>query len=56
MAEKQQINFQVTKKEMEILEKYCDETGNTKTATLRELIRSLEAHTGAKALQSLQGG
>jgi hypothetical protein len=56
MAEKQQINFQVTKKEMEILKKYCDETGNTQTAVLRGLIGTLEAHTAAKAAESLQGG
>jgi hypothetical protein len=32
MAEKKHINIQVTEKEFKFLEKYCDETGNTKTA------------------------
>lgn len=56
MAEKKQINIQVTEKEFEFLEKYCDETGNTKTAVIRELIRKLEAETVAKAMDSLRGG
>jgi hypothetical protein len=56
MASKKQLNVLVTDKEMEFLEKYCDETGQTRTAVVRQLIRDLEAHTAAKAAESLQGG
>ncbi len=56
MASKKQLNVLITDKEMEFLEKYCDETGHTRTAVIRQLIKDLEAHTGAKALESPQGG
>jgi hypothetical protein len=45
MATKKQLNVLITDKEMEFLEKYCDETGHTRTAVIRQLIRELEAHT-----------
>ena len=55
-ANKKRIDILVTEKEFEILEKYCEENGQTKTAILRELIRKLEAQTdGHKAAESLQG-
>ena len=54
-AAKRRIDILVTEKEFEILEKYCEENGQTKTAIIRELIRKLEAHTAAKAAESLQG-
>ncbi|MCY7337135.1 MAG: hypothetical protein LH613_13140 [Chamaesiphon sp.] len=44
-AAKRRIDILVTEKEFEILEKYCEENGQTKTAVVRELIRKLEAHT-----------
>ena len=44
-ANKKRIDILVTEKEFEILEKYCEENGQTKTAILRELIRKLEAQT-----------
>jgi hypothetical protein len=56
MASKKQLNVLVTEKEMEFLEKYCDETGQTRTAVVRDLIRKLEAQTAAKAAESLHGG
>jgi hypothetical protein len=56
MASKKQLNVLITDKEMEFLEKYCDETGHTRTAVIRQLIRELKAHTAAKAVESLQGG
>ena len=49
MANKKQLNVLITDKEMEFLEKYCDETGQTRTAVVRQLIRELEAHTAARA-------
>jgi hypothetical protein len=39
------IDIIVTEKEFEILEQYCEDNGQTKTAVIRELIRTLEAHT-----------
>ena len=54
-AAKRRIDILVTEKEFEILEKYCEENGQTKTAIIRELIRKLEAQTAAKAAESLQG-
>jgi hypothetical protein len=53
---KRRIDIIVTEKEFEILEQYCEDNGQTKTAVIRELIRKLEAHTAAKAVESLQGG
>jgi hypothetical protein len=53
---KRRIDIIVTEKEFEILEQYCEDNGQTKTAVIRELIRKLEAHTAAKAAESLQGG
>jgi hypothetical protein len=55
-ATKRRIDIIVTEKEFELLEQYCADNGQTKTAVIRELIRTLGAHTGAKALASLQGG
>lgn len=52
MANKKQLNVLVTEKEMEFLEKYCEETGQTRTSVVRELIRKLEAQTVALAAQS----
>jgi hypothetical protein len=54
---KRRIDIIVTEKEFEILEQYCKDNGQTKTAVIRELIRTLRAaHTAAKAVESLQGG
>jgi Replication regulatory protein RepB len=50
---KRRIDIIVTEKEFEILEQYCEDNGQTKTAVIRELIRKLEAHTAAKAVESL---
>ena len=55
-AIKRRIDILVTEKEFEILEEYCEDNGQTKTTVIRELIRTLKAHTGAKALESPQGG
>jgi len=54
-AVKRRIDILVTEKEFEILEQYCEDNGQTKTAVVRELIRKLEAQTAAKAVESLQG-
>ena len=54
-AVKRRIDILVTEKEFEILEQYCEDNGQTKTALVRELIRKLEAQTAAKAVESLQG-
>jgi Replication regulatory protein RepB len=64
MTTKRRIDIIVTEKEFEILEQYCEDNGQTKTAVIRELIRTLKAHTAndrladqkAKAVESLQGG
>ena len=53
---KRRIDIIVTEKEFEILEQYCEDNGQTKTAVIRELIRTLGAHTAAKAVESPQGG
>jgi hypothetical protein len=50
---KRRIDILVTEKEFEILEQYCADNGQTKTAVMRELIRTLKAHTAAKAAESL---
>jgi Replication regulatory protein RepB len=63
-ATKRRIDILVTEKEFEILEQYCEDNGQTKTTVIRELIRTLKAHTAngrladqkAKAVESLQGG
>jgi hypothetical protein len=55
-AAKRRIDILVTEKEFEMLEQYCADNGQTKTAVVRELIRTLKAHTAAKAAESLQGG
>jgi Ribbon-helix-helix protein, copG family len=55
-AAKRRIDIIVTEKEFETLEQYCKDNGQTKTAVIRELIRTLRAHTAAKAVESLQGG
>ena len=51
-TEKKRIDILVTKREFEMLEKYCQENGLTKTAALRELIRKLggEENVGTKSL------
>lgn len=41
MADKRRIDIQVTEKELEILDRYCNEMGLSKTVVLRELIRKL---------------
>jgi hypothetical protein len=56
MADKRRIDIKVTEKEFEILDRYCNEMGLSKTVVLRELIRKLGEETAAKAAQSLQGG
>ena len=55
-AVKRRIDILVTEKEFEILEQYCEDNGQTKTTVIRELIRTLKAHTAAKAAESFQGG
>jgi hypothetical protein len=55
MAVKKRIDIQVIESEFEILEAYCNEVGQSKTAVIRELIRSLKKKTAAKAAESLQG-
>jgi hypothetical protein len=55
-AAKRRIDIIVTEKEFETLEQYCKDNGQTKTAVMRELIRTLKAQTAAKAAESLQGG
>jgi hypothetical protein len=44
---KRRIDIIVTEKEFEILEQYCEDNGQTKTAVIRELIRTLGAHTAS---------
>jgi hypothetical protein len=44
-AAKRRIDIIVTEKEFEALEQYCKDNGQTKTAVMRELIRTLGAHT-----------
>ncbi len=39
---KKRIDFRLEEFELEILEKYCQATGRTKTEILRELIRGLQ--------------
>jgi hypothetical protein len=55
MAVKKRIDIQVIESEFEILEEYCNEVGQSKTAVIRELIRGLKKKTAAKAVKSLQG-
>ncbi|MGL4621391.1 MAG: CopG family transcriptional regulator [Chroococcidiopsis sp.] len=55
-AAKRRIDIIVTEKEFEVLEQYCEDNGQTKTAVIRQLIRTLGAQTAAKAAESLQGG
>jgi Ribbon-helix-helix protein, copG family len=56
MADKRRIDIKVTEKEFEILDRYCNDMGLSKTVVLRELIRKLGEEIAAKAAQSLQGG
>ena len=53
MADKRRIDIKVTEKEFEILDRYCNEMGLSKTVVLRELIRKLGEEIAAKAVQSL---
>jgi Ribbon-helix-helix protein, copG family len=55
MADKRRIDIKVTEKEFEILDRYCNEMGLSKTVVLRELIRKLGEEIAAKAAQSLFG-
>lgn len=56
MTAKKRIDIQVIESEFEILEEYCNEVGQSKTAVIRELIRSLgKKKTAALAAKSLQG-
>jgi Ribbon-helix-helix protein, copG family len=55
MADKRRVDIKVTEKEFEILDRYCNEMGLSKTVVLRELIRKLGEEIAAKAVQSPQG-
>jgi Ribbon-helix-helix protein, copG family len=52
MADKRRIDIKVTEKEFEILDRYCNDMGLSKTVVLRELIRKLGEEIAAKAAQS----